>query len=81
MWDTTKEGKKGTGKTNTNTTTKELLTQVNLIPASYTKVAAKVTDTPQGSMPAKTTRTLPGITEVTVIRTGGHLNPLTEQHI
>jgi hypothetical protein len=73
--------RKGTGKTGPNPAAEERPAQINLTPASYAKVAARVTNAQQGPIPAKTTKPLPGITEITVLRTGGHTNTLTEQHI
>jgi hypothetical protein len=76
-----KKRKKGTGNTGTNPITGERPAQINLTPASYAKTATKAASILQGPVPAKPARPPPGITEVTVLRSGGHINPLTEQHI
>ena len=76
-----KKKRKGAGKTGANPTHEEQPAQINLTPASYAKAASKAANLQQGTAPAKPASPLPGITEVTVIRAGGHKNPLTEQRI
>ena len=74
-----KRKRKGAGKANANT--EEQLAQINLTPASYAKVASKAINVQQGTTATKPANPPPGITEVTVLRGGGHMNPIMEQHI
>jgi hypothetical protein len=55
--------------------------QVNLTPASYAGVATAAANVKQSVTASKTQSGLPSITEVTVLRTGGHVDPLLEQRI
>jgi hypothetical protein len=55
--------------------------QINLTPASYAGVAAAAANTLQGTAPSKGQTMLPTITEVTVLRSGGHTDNVVEQHI
>ena len=55
--------------------------QINLTPASYAGVAAAATNTQQTTTAPKPQTALPMITEVTVLRSGGHIDSLVEQRI
>jgi hypothetical protein len=55
--------------------------QINITPASYAHVAAVAADTRQPLATSKASNGLPGVTEVTVLRSGGHSDPQVEQGI
>jgi hypothetical protein len=71
-------GKNKSNKGRTNTLGPK---QINLTPASYTAIAAAAAHTNQPAAPLKQKVTLPLITEIMVIRSGGHIDPHTEQSI
>jgi hypothetical protein len=76
-----RKGRKSKGTANTNGQTRPLPTQINLTPASYAKAAANAASTQQPLAPRKLANPLPSITEVTVLRTGGHFDPQVENYI
>ena len=65
-----RKGRKGKGPT-----------QINLTPASYANTAATAASTKQPTTARKVANPLPSITEITVLRTGGHWDPQTENSI
>ena len=55
--------------------------QINIMPASYASTAAAAVGKPQDAPSNQPRAALPTITEVTVLRTGGHSNPQVERCI
>ena len=76
-----RKGRKGKNTANPNGNTGHLRNQINLTPASYAGAAASAANTQQPLAPRKLTNPLPSITEVTVLRSGGHHDPQTENYI
>lgn len=74
-----KKGKGKAGKTLSNMPPPTQPMQINLTPASYAQVASTAADAKQSPAPPKVTGKLPGITEVTVLRSGGHMDPQVER--
>ncbi len=52
--------------------------QINIMPASYASMAAAAVGKPQDAPSNQLRAALPTITEVTVLRTGGHSDPQVE---
>ena len=67
---------KGKNKTTTHTPT-----HVNITQASYAAAAANAANKSQGQYILQTKHSLPTITEIIVLRSGGHPDPLMDQHI
>jgi hypothetical protein len=72
---------KGKGKTSANGQVTTQSAQTNLLPASYASVATSAANTQQPQPPHRQSNPLPSITEITVLRTGGHPDLQTEGHI
>ena len=73
--------RKGKGKAGASAPPAAQPRQVNLTPASYAGAAASAASTQQPPVLRKPGQPLPTITEVTVLRAGGHADPETEQYI
>jgi len=73
--------KKGATREDLNASGPSQGPQLNLTPASYASAAATVVNAQQGPTPLRTTHTLPPLTEVTVIRHGGHIDNQIELNI
>ena len=73
--------RKGKGKAGASAPPTAQPRQVNLTPASYAGAAASAASTQQPPALRKPGQPLPTITEVTVLRAGGHADPETEQYI
>jgi hypothetical protein len=80
MVNRTKPRNKGKGKTPPGKAPPAQPTQINITPASYAQAASMATDVRQPTAPKANVK-LPGITEVTVLRTGGHTDSHVEQCI
>jgi len=74
----TKPRNKGKGKAPPGKEPPAQPTQINITPASYAQAALTAADTRQPPAPKANVK-LPGITEVTVLRTGGHADPHVER--
>ncbi|KAI0263896.1 hypothetical protein BGY98DRAFT_940108 [Russula aff. rugulosa BPL654] len=72
---------KGKGKTSANGQVTTQSAQTNIPPASYASVATSAANTQQPQPPRRQSNPLPSITEITVLRTGGHPDLQTEGHI
>jgi hypothetical protein len=70
---------KGKKKADENIATQP--TQTSITPISYAGIAAAAANRKQPPAPPKCIRTSPSITEIIVIRDGGHKDPQVEQHI
>ena len=77
----TRKSRKGKGKAGPDGQTPGQPQQINLTPASYASTAANAANIQQPRPLRKTGSSLPLITEVTVLRSGGHVNPHTETQI
>src|SRR6266699_3974112 len=74
----TKPSNKGKGKAPPGKDPPAQPMQINITPASYAQAALTAADTRQPPAPKANVK-LPGITEVTVLRTGGHADPHVER--
>ncbi|KAF8500745.1 hypothetical protein F5888DRAFT_1298123 [Russula emetica] len=75
------QSKKWKGKVNAGGQTSAQPAQTNLTPASYANAAMNAADIQQPQAPRRQRNPTPAITEVTVLRTGGHVDPQRESHI
>ena len=76
-----RKSRKGKGKAGPDGQVPAQPRQINLTPASYASTAANAANIQQPCPPRKAGSSLPLITEVTVLRSGGHMNPHTETQI
>ncbi|KAI0277016.1 hypothetical protein BGY98DRAFT_1187474 [Russula aff. rugulosa BPL654] len=74
-----KKGRGKAGKTLSNMPPPTQPMQINLTPASYAQVASTAADAKQPPAAPKVIGKLPGITEVTVLRSGGHADLQVER--